>query len=337
MDPLTQGVFGSLWAQAGSRRRHLHLAAGAGFVAGMAADLDVLIRSPDDSLLAIDYHRHFTHAIPFAPLGALLVALALWPLLGRKLGFALLYLFCFLGYLSHGILDSFTSYGTYLWWPFFDSRITWNWISVIDPLFTLPLILLLAAAAIRRRRLWHGLAVAWAVLYLGWGGVQQYRAEQTLLAWAQAQGMSVEAHVAKPAFANLVLWRGVLDDGESLQAVAIRQLPFAGTQIYPGESVPRLETGDLPEATRLARDLRRFDVFSGGWLFRYPPEETGDDWFVGDFRYAIDPASARPLWGIRFNPGETAAGVQFERLREVDATERERFMNRLRGKLPARK
>jgi inner membrane protein len=77
--------------------------------------------------------------------------------------------------------------------------------------------------------------------------------------------------------------------------------------------------------------MERFDYFSDGWIFRYAPLENKDEWFVSDFRYAIDPASALPLWGIRFSPKDSEKGVTFERLREVNAQERERFMQRLFG------
>ncbi len=37
-------------------------------------DMDVLIRSASDPLLAIEYHRHFTHALAFIPVGGLIAA-----------------------------------------------------------------------------------------------------------------------------------------------------------------------------------------------------------------------------------------------------------------------
>lgn len=332
MDPVTQGVFGSLWAQAGSRGRQLRRVGAAGFVAGMAPDLDVLIRSQDDALLFIDYHRHFTHAIPFAPIGGLLVALALWPVLRRELRFTVLYLACFLGYLSHGLLDAFTSYGTHLGWPFTESRVALSWISVIDPLFTLPLLVLLVLGLWRRRRVFTVAALAWATLYLGFGAWQQQRAEQALLGWMRHNNIVSERYIAKPSFANLLLWRGLIDEGSHFRALAIRQPLWGAPRIYEGARVAVLASDSLlPEASRGARDVNRFAVFSDGWVFRYAPREQAGRWFIGDFRYAMDPASERPLWGIYLDPTQPDAGVRFERLREVDDRERERFMQRLRG------
>jgi len=333
MDPISQAAFGSLWAQAGGRGKKMREAAVAGGLAGMAPDLDVLIRSPHDALLFIDYHRHFTHAIPFAPVGALLVAGALWPFMRTRLRFVQLYLFCFLGYVSHGILDAFTSYGTHLSWPFSDHRAALNWISVIDPLFTVPLLLLLGAAAWQQSAKLITLALVWVSLYLGFGGWQHHRAEQAVTEWAVEHSINSQRLVAKPSFANLILWRGLVDDGERFYAIAVRLPPIGSSTVFTGEQVARLPAGSLaPAGSKLAQDIERFTRFSDGWVFRYPPLEKNADRFVGDFRYAIDPASKRPLWGIRFEPAAPGQGVSFERLREVDKQERAQFMQRLLAK-----
>ncbi|MEE4329894.1 MAG: metal-dependent hydrolase, partial [Wenzhouxiangella sp.] len=311
MDPVTQGIVGSLWALPAARRERLRQAALAGWAGGMAPDLDVLIRSSQDSLLAIEYHRHFTHALAFIPIGSLAVALVLWPLMRKHAGFGLLYLWCLLGYASHGLLDTATSYGTYLLWPFSDQRVAWNFISVIDPLYSLPLLVLLGIAVWRRRRLPVALAWFWLIAYMGFGAFQNARAEQIVDAWAQEQGIAVNRSVAKPAFANLVLWRGLIDDGERFHLVAVRTLPGTSASIWPGGSVLRFSAGTFDPGTRLGNDLARFEHFSSRWLFRYPDYDQGDRWFVGDLRYAIDPGSQRPLWGVVFDPDYPGSAARY--------------------------
>jgi inner membrane protein len=333
MDPVTQGVFGSLWALPAARRGQMRRAAVAGWLGGMAPDLDVLIRSSQDSLLAIEYHRHFTHSLAFIPVGGLATALVLWPLFRRKTSFGWLYLWCFLGYASHGLLDSCTSYGTYLWWPFSDQRVAWNWISVIDPLFTLPLAILLLAALWFRQKGAIVTAWIWVVIYMGLAAVQNHRAEQLLLDWADEHGMRVERSVAKPAFANTILWRGLVDDGQRFHLVAIRNLPGTPPRVWSGGSVEAFELGPFDPQSRLGRDLARFDHFSAGWLFRYADYEADGQWFVGDFRYAIDPASQRPLWGVRFDPDNPEAAARYTTPRRVTEQERDAFFERLQGRL----
>jgi len=337
LDPFTQGVFGSLFAQAGARRKHVRPAAAVGFAGGLAPDLDVLIRSSSDSLLAIEYHRHFTHALAFIPVAAMLVALVAWPLVSRwrpDVKFARVFAWSLLGVASHGVLDAMTSYGTRLLWPFSDERIAWNIISVIDPMFTVPLVLLLGFAVWKQSRKGARIAALWAIFYLAIGTLQQHRAEQIVGHWAENAGIEATRVIAKPSFANLVLWRGLVDDGERMHIIAVRILPGRQALVWRGSSVPHFSAGDWPDDSRLQRDLERFRHFSGDWLFRYYSYDDGPTRFVGDLRYAIDPASSRPLWGIRLDPDQPAVPVRFERPARVTESERQSFLDRLMGRDP---
>ena len=74
MDPVSQGVLGGVAGQLVSTRQEKVAACIIAGLAGMAPDLDVLLRSSTDPLLFLEYHRHFTHALVFIPFGALLCA-----------------------------------------------------------------------------------------------------------------------------------------------------------------------------------------------------------------------------------------------------------------------
>lgn len=331
MDPVTQGVVGALVAAPAAKRTEVRQAVLAGAVGGMAADLDVLIRSSSDTLLYIEYHRQFTHSFAFAPWGGLLSALVLWPFLRRRQWFGKVYLWCLLGYLVHPVLDAATSYGTQLWWPFTDQRVAWNWISVIDPLFTLPALGLLVAAVWLRRRRLGVMGIVWMVAYLGFGAYQNHHAEALLNEWALQHEIKRERMVAKPAFANLVVWRGLIDDGERFHLVAIRTLPGTNPVLYPGGSVARFVLEENPLSSRRASDLSRFDHFSSNWLFRYPALDQSSRQFIGDFRYALDPADQRPLWGVLINPDDPSERAEYTTSRSMQAADRRRFFQRLRG------
>lgn len=332
MDPVTQAVFGGFWALPAARRQRIRQAAGAGVLSGLAADADVLIRSSEDSLLYIEFHRQFTHSLVFVPIGSLVVALLLWPLYRRWASFGRLYLWCFLGYLSHPLLDAATSYGTQLFWPFADTRVALNWVSVIDPLYSLPLLLLLVLTVWRRSLQMAALGLFWMVLYMSLAALQNLRAEQSLLDWADSENLAVERAVAKPAFANIILWRALVDDGERYHLVAIRNLPGTPTRTWPGGSVEPFTPAPFDPQRRLGADLRRFEHFSSGWLFRFEPYDEQGEWFVGDIRYAIDPASLRPLWGVRFDPHDPDAHARYTTPRRVTEIEGQRFFDRLLGR-----
>lgn len=136
MDIFTQALLGSAVAQLGAKKYEIKIATFIGCIAGILADADIFIQSANDPLLFLDYHRHFTHAIAFIPIGALIGALVCWPFVRNKINFSRLYFFAFLGYLLSGVLDGFTGYGTHLLLPFSDERVAANLISIIDPIFT---------------------------------------------------------------------------------------------------------------------------------------------------------------------------------------------------------
>ena len=217
-----------------------------GLVAGLAPDADVFITSATDPLLSLQFHRQFTHALAFIPVGALLVALFLHPLVGRNaLRFRTTYLFCLAGYATHGLLDACTSYGTQLLWPFSDLRVAWNNISIIDPLFTVPILLLVILGTWRRSPVLARCALVWAVAYLMIGVVQRDRAAAIGHGVAATRGHVVERLSAKPTFANLLVWKIIYEAEGMFYVDAVRV--GLGSRHYPGDAIAKLDTDrDLP-------------------------------------------------------------------------------------------
>jgi inner membrane protein len=312
MDPLTQGVLGASLPQAAARRREAMGAGLLGLLAGMAADLDVLIRSPSDPLRFLEYHRQFTHSLIFIPLGGFVCALLLHRLIGGRHGFSFRrsVLFCTLGYATHALLDACTTYGTMLLWPFSDARIAWNMISIIDPLFTLPILALVALAATRRQPRWARLALLWALSYLALGWWQRNEAVALGEQLAASRGHGPERLEAKPSFANILLWKVVYEaDGRFyIDAVRTGWHP----RYYPGGSIARLDVArDLPwlqPGSQQARDVQRFSWFSNGYVARDPVHP----YRVIDIRYSLLPNEVAPLWSIELDPAaRTSAHVAY--------------------------
>ena len=332
MDPLSQGVVGAIAAQSVARRAELRAASVAGFAAGLLPDIDVFIRSAEDPLLFLDYHRHFTHALAFVPIGGAIAALLLWPVLRSWLPPRRLLLFCVLGYATHGLLDACTTYGTQLLWPFSDRRVAWNVVSVVDPTFTLPVLALMIVALTRRSPRWGRAAVLLALAYLSLGGVQRERADALLARVAAEHGAVVERGGAKPTFANLLLWRGVWQTGDTLHVVALRPGVFGPDRVSPVATAPRfVPERDVPALRpdhRQARDVARFSHFSAGWLVRLPADHGV---LIGDLRYAMLPDRIDPLWAIRLDPGRPHEHVNYVTQRQLLPDTLERFLCMIRG------
>ena len=153
MDPVTQGAFGAIFAQTISNKKKILIGSIVGFCAGLAPDLDIFIRSTSDPLLKLEYHRQFTHSLIFIPIGALIVTFFSRILFKKYLSWGETYFFSLLGFATHGLLDACTSYGTQLLWPFSDERISWNYISVVDPFLSIPVILSIILAIIMKNKL----------------------------------------------------------------------------------------------------------------------------------------------------------------------------------------
>ncbi len=299
MDPLSQCALGAAAAQSFAPRDRIAWAGLLGGLSGMAPDLDVLIRSPSDPLLFLEYHRQFTHALFFIPLGALVCAAALFPLARRRLSFGQTYAFCALGFATHGVLDACTSYGTQLLWPFSDLRLAWSNVSVVDPLFTLPVLAGVVAAGVRRSPAVARGAAAFAVLYLLLGVAQRDRAEAHAVQVAEERGHAPRRLQAKPAFGSLLLWKTIYETDERFHVDAVRLGLRA--RAHPGQSVERLEPGrDLPwldADSQQARDIERFRRFSDGFVALEP----GRTDCIIDVRYSMVPNRIEPLWGIRLD------------------------------------
>lgn len=304
MDPLTQGVLGASLPQATRRQnRHVALAGALGFVSGMAADLDVLIRSDIDPLLYLEFHRQFTHSLIFIPVGGLICATLLHALFFRwwQLEFHRTAIFCTLGYATHALLDTATSYGTMLFWPFSDTRFSWSIISIIDPLFTLPMLVLVVMAAVRRRALFARIALVWGALYMSFGVVLHVRALEAAADLAAARGHQTERLEVKPSFGNLLVWKSVYATSDRYYVDAVRV--GLSPSVYPGESVPKLNTSrQFPWVHRNSQqyaDIERFAWFSQGFVAPHPTDPTR----IIDVRYSMVPNSLDALWSIKLTNG----------------------------------
>ena len=303
MDPLTQGALGASLPQSCVDRRQAASAGLLGFFAGMAADLDVLIRSETDPLLFLEFHRQFTHSLIFIPIGGLLCAVVLHFLLGRRRGlkFQQSWLFCTLGYATHALLDACTTYGTMLLWPFSDQRFAWNTISIIDPIFTLPLLLGVIMSSLKKRRLYVRLALAWACVYMALGLWQRNSAMEMGYALAAERGHQPLRLEAKPSFANILVWKTVYETPEQYFIDAVRV--GISPRVFPGDSVQKLDVArDIPWldlSSQQARDIERFRWFSNGYIARDPVYRNR----VIDIRYSMIPNEVDPLWSIELRPG----------------------------------
>ena len=318
LDPLTQGLLGAAAAQALFTRQLGRTAWIAGAIGGVLPDADVLIRSAADPLLAIEYHRQFTHSLIFIPIGG---AIAATPLLfraknrGRRM---LVTTAAIAGYATHGLLDACTTYGTQLFWPFSNRRVAWDSISIIDPLFTLVLLIAVIVAAVKRTAVPAVVGLLLCLAYLTAGAVQRDRAHEVQSLLAVSRGDTIVRGEVFPTVGNNIVWRSLYRSGDRFFVDRIR-VPWWGSPSFTtGTSVERFDEFDLPESVRtdprMLRDFRRFSWFSAEWTARAPDDPD----VVGDVRYSLRTDSFDPIWGIRFHPGAEPPTEWVNRTRDRD-------------------
>ena len=331
MDPITQSSLGAVLPLATLDHRRLGLIALCGFSAGFAPDLDVFIFSDTDPLLFLEYHRQFTHALLFIPLGALIVSGIAYAIFFRWLEFKITYLACLLGYGTHGMLDACTSYGTQLFWPFSDYRVAWNSMSIVDPIFTLPLLLLIAISIIRKNRVYAVLGLIWVMVYVSYGFVQGARATHITYELAAQREHEPSRVTIKPSFGNLIVWKSIYEHDGTYYVDAVRTA-LRNEYCVPSARITKLDTDrDLPwlRDSQQQRDLERFRWFSSDYLALSPHKEN----FVIDVRYSLVPNAIRGLWGVLLNPSvPPEKHVKWIEDQELSETELTQFWDLIVGR-----
>lgn len=268
MDSITQAVLGAsiqgaLLGRWQGRRALLY-----GAMLGTLPDLDVVI-DYGDAVANMTQHRGFSHSLLVLSVLAVLLS---W--LARRLhphpGYSArrLLLTVWLVLITHPLLDSFTSYGTQLLWPLMPTPTAWSSVFIIDPLYTLPLIVAVAFGLYNglREQAWRvpALALALSTLYLGSTLAGRYMAEQRVEAELAHQGIDAEQLFVTPTPFNSLLWRVIVLDGEHYHEALVGWFDDAPPQLQrlPRGSRLREELLDSPAHRRLAwftDDVLRYD------------------------------------------------------------------------------
>ncbi|MDG1953034.1 MAG: metal-dependent hydrolase [Gammaproteobacteria bacterium] len=330
MDPVSQAAIGASFSQSITKNTNIKIATFLGCVAGMAPDLDVLISSKTDPLLFLEFHRQFTHSLFFIPIGSLIVAAFFYPIFKRYCSFKAGYLYCFLGYASHGLLDACTTYGTQLFWPLSSSRHAWNNISIIDPFFTFPILIFIALSVYKNSRLLSKMGLIWAIGYLLLGLVQRDRAVSVGQELAASRGHTIERLEAKPGFANLLVWKTIYESEGQFYVDAAR-VGFK-RKVIPGGSIKKLDTSTqlswLDLQSQQALDVERFKWFSNDYL----AVDQLNPYRVIDIRYSAVANEIDPLWAIDLDPDkEFTEHVKWVALRQIGPDQINNWWSMIRG------
>jgi inner membrane protein len=218
MDSFTQIALGIAIAEvcAGKKLKNKTVLYGA--VLGTIPDLDVVVGLFLNPVDAVLIHRGISHS--------LFLFLFLSPLLGwiiskterDKISFVQATVMAFWCLFTHVLLDMFTSWGTQILWPL-DYRFALKTIFVIDPLYTIPIVISLIMVwktkdtILRKKYIIRGLFISSSYLLLSCF-IKIYALKQFEKALLK-QGIEYSEIIVKPTAFNLILWNANVDTSEN--------------------------------------------------------------------------------------------------------------------------
>lgn len=209
MDSLTQIVLGAAVGEAVLGRKIGNKAIFYGAIAGTIPDLDVIASNFTDTVTALEVHRGFTHSIIFSVLFAPIFGFIVSKFEKYKSfkGWTLLFFF---GFITHPILDAHTTWGTQLFWPF-ENRLAFKNIFVVDPLYTIPFLVLLVLVMFqkkeaKKRKKYNNYGLIISSSYLALTLVLKVISYKTFTKQLTEQNISYSDIETKPTALNTILW-----------------------------------------------------------------------------------------------------------------------------------
>ena len=282
MDSVTQIVLGAAVGEAVLGKKIGNKAMALGAIAGTIPDLDVLSSHFTDTVNALEIHRGFTHSIIFSIAFGLFFAwmCTKWDKRARLKEWFLFWFMCFV---THPLLDAHTTWGTQLFWPF-DIRLAFKNIFVIDPLYTLPFLIFLILAMLQKRgsikrQKFNNLGLIVSSSYMALTiilkGITYLKFENAL----QDQNIDYVELQTKPSPFNTILWTANV---ETEDAFLIGDYSFFDTK--PIQFFPHPKNhealGDLANEDKVKQLIK----ITQGW---YTVSEKEDGIYLNDLRFGM--------------------------------------------------
>jgi len=282
MDSLSQIALGAAVSVAVFRRKQpVWQSALLGAVVGTLPDLDVLI-SHGDPVSDMTYHRTESHALFYLTLISPVLAWLWLNISRRQASFNTSLLAVWLVLITHPLLDMLTIYGTQLGLPFTDYPVGSGSVFVIDPLYTLPLLLGTGLVLFGRRLRWNSLGLLLSTAYLGFGLWAQQQVTTLVQSQLPVLASNPKLLVTATPF-NTLLWRLLLvDEGQYFEGYysLLDQTPTIQWQAYPRDVV-------LLQQWQQQTAVARLNWFSHGFISLTQPSAQG--LILTDLRLGLEP------------------------------------------------
>lgn len=215
MDSVTQIVLGAAIGEIILGKKIGNKAQLLGAIAGTIPDLDVFFTVwINDPISTLQIHRAYSHALFTHIFLALPFAWLSFISFKKRISFMSFYWLWFLGFATHALLDCCTTYGTQFFLPFSNYLVGFNNVSVIDPLYTLPFMILLIVCLFIKRDSPSRIKIAWtaviySMIYMGLTLVAKWDAHQCFKKSLKDSNIHNVEISTSPTIFNAVLWAGM--------------------------------------------------------------------------------------------------------------------------------
>lgn len=217
MDSITQAVLGAAIGQSilGHKTQKKGVLLGA--IIATIPDLDVILYLFYDSYEMLSIHRGISHSILFSLIGAFLIAylLSKWKWT-KNISFLYLLFFSWLCLITHVLLDSFTAYGTQLFLPFSNNRVSFDSINVVDPLYTMPLLIGLLLCIWKKKPKFNNYGLLLSSFYLIFTLINKEQVENKFSSFFSSEKIEYQSLLTMPVGIANINWYGVAKGADSI-------------------------------------------------------------------------------------------------------------------------
>ncbi len=331
MDSFTQITLGIATAEviAGKALKNRTFLYGA--ILGTIPDLDILVGKFMNDVDGVAIHRGLSHSILFFACISPIFAWLVYKIEKGKIQYKKAIWLVFWCLLTHVLLDMFTSWGTQILWPL-DYRFALKTIFVVDPLFTIPLLIALIYVwrnkdnFQRRKYLFRGLYISLTYLLLTCC-IKLYAVasfEEAL----KNEHINYQKLIVKPTAFNCILWNAnvATSKGYFLADYSLFDSQPIQFKFYSKNII-------LEEKLAKVSDFQKLKKISEGW---YLITQHNEKLYFNDLRFGLlndDVKSPQFAFSYEFLPNPTGniSAVEVPKTRRDGKALMQKIFTRIKG------
>jgi len=327
MDSLTQIVLGAAVGEVLLGKKVGNKAMLWGAIAGTIPDLDVVIKLFTDDLTGNEMHRGFSHSLLFSMLFAPFLGWIISKIYKKEEAtFKQWTNLAFWSLFTHPLLDAHTTWGTQLFWPF-DLRLAYKNINVVDPIYTLPFLIVLIIVLFLKRSNPARLKLAYFGIILSTAymvysiGVKLY-ADRIFSNSLNKQNIHYSRLSTQPTFGNTVLWYATAEN-DTANFVGLYSLLDKSKDI---QLVSFKKDLKLLDSLKNNIDIQRLIVLSDYW---YLIEHNDTGYIFKDLRFGKMSFGPEADFVFTYNVKIDTAGKTFVKQDKPDTKNMGKFMGKM--------